>query len=54
MSGNVSRRERGPWKPERGQLVRLWPTRLAIPEWAAFTLAMAVALALLIVSVVVF
>lgn len=54
MSGEVSRRERPPWKPERGQYVRLWPTRIAVPEWAGFTIAMAFCIALLIVALVAF
>jgi hypothetical protein len=35
-----STRKPAPWKPERGQYVRLWPTRIAVPEWAGFTIAM--------------
>lgn len=54
MSGEVNRRERAPWKPQRGQYIRLWPTSLAVPEWAAFTLAMAVCIALLIIALVAF
>ena len=54
MSGSVSRKERPPWRPERGQYVRVWGTGLAVPEWAAFTIAMAVCVALLLVAVVVF
>ena len=53
MSGDVSRRERPPWRPERGQRVRIIGT-LSIPEWAGFTVAMAVCVALLIVAVVAF
>lgn len=57
MSGNVDRRGRNFWDPswpERGQYIRLWPTRLEIPEWAAFGIVVAVCVALLIVSVVAF
>ena len=54
MSGSVSRKERPPWKPERGQHVRIWGTSLAVPEWVAFSVAMAACIALLIVAVVVF
>jgi hypothetical protein len=54
MTGNVSRRERPPWKPERGQYIRIPGTTLAIPELAGFTIAMAVCVALLIIAVVVF
>ena len=54
MSGDVSRRERPPWRPERGQYVRVWGTTLAVPEWVAFTVAMAVAVALPIVAIVAF
>ena len=53
MSGSVSRRERPPWRPERGQRVRVIGT-ISVPEWAAFTVAMAFCVALLIVAVVVF
>lgn len=35
-------RERAPWKPERGQRVRIIG-RLSISEWAGFTVAMTVA-----------
>lgn len=57
MSGSVSRRERPPWRPERGQRVRFTGTRLSVSEWTGFTLAMATiafCVALLIVAVVVF
>lgn len=51
---DIERRERAPWKPERGQYVRVWGTRIAVPEWAGFTVAMAVCIALLIVALVLF
>lgn len=54
MSGQVDRRERGPWRPERGQYVRFPGTTLAIPEWAGFTLVVIVAVALLVVAIVAF
>ncbi|HTQ92770.1 MAG TPA: hypothetical protein VMK84_25075 [Streptosporangiaceae bacterium] len=54
MSGSVSRRERGPWKPGRGQYVRIWGTSLAVPERVAFAVAMAVCVALLIIALVLF
>ncbi len=53
MSGSVSRRERPPWRPERGQRVRVIGT-ISVPEWAAFAVAMAFCAALLIVALVVF
>ena len=53
MSGSVDRRERPPWRPERGQYVRIWGTSLAVPEWIGFTIVMLV-VALLIVAAGVF
>jgi hypothetical protein len=49
----IDRRQRPPWKPERGQYVRVIGT-VSVPEWAAFTVAMAACIALLIISLVVF
>lgn len=46
--GFVSRRERAPWKPEEGQYIRPWGTRLAIPERIGAVIAGAVAVALII------
>jgi hypothetical protein len=54
VSGKVSRRERPPWKPERGQLIRIPGTTLAIPELAGFAIVMAVCVVLLVVAVMVF
>jgi hypothetical protein len=54
VSGEINRRERPPWRPERGQCVRIWGTNVTVPEWAAFTLAMAVCVALLIIALVAF
>ena len=54
VSGDVSRRERPPWRPERGQYVRVWGTSLAVPEWVAFSVTMVVCVALLIVALVAF
>ena len=48
----VSRRERPPWRPGRGELIRIPGTTLAIPEWAGFTIAVIVAVILLIAAVV--
>jgi hypothetical protein len=53
MSGEMSHRERPPWRPERGQRVRIIGT-LSVPEWAAFTVAMLVCIALLVVALVAF
>lgn len=48
----IERRERPPWKPQRGELIRIPGTTLAIPERAGFWLVMAVAVAWLVVAVV--
>lgn len=50
--GEVSRRQRPPWKPERGQYVRVGP--LAIPEWAGFSIVVAFCVILLVVALVAF
>lgn len=47
----VSRRERAPWLPERGQRVRVIGT-VSVPEWAAFSVAMVVAVLLLVAGIV--
>ena len=52
--GGVHRRERPPWKPQRGEVIRIPGTTLAIPAWAGFTVAMAVCVALLIIALVAF
>jgi hypothetical protein len=54
VSGDVDRRGRGPWRPERGQYVRFPGTTLAIPEWAGFTVVVAFCVVLLVVAIVVF
>ena len=38
QDGSVSRRERAPWRPEKGQYIRPWGTRLAVSERAAILL----------------
>ena len=48
----VDRRERPPWRPERGELIRIPGTTIAVPEWAGFCLVLAVAIALLIIAIV--
>lgn len=48
----VSVRKRAPWKPEKGELVRLWPFRLAIPEWAWFAIVAAVIVLVVILLLV--
>lgn len=50
MSGEVSRRERPPWKPERGEMIRIPGTAISVPEWAGFTLVMCFAVAMLIIA----
>jgi hypothetical protein len=54
VSGDVDRRVRPPWRPERGQYIRFPGTTLAVPEWIGFAVAMAVCVALLAVAVLVF
>lgn len=51
--GSVDRRERAPWKPEKGQYIRPWGTRLAIPERVGAMIVGAVAMALIIWALVV-
>lgn len=55
VGGSVDRRERLPWwtPPEKGQYIRPWGTRIAIPERVAAMLAGAVAMALIIWALVV-
>ena len=53
MSGSVSRKERPPWRPERGQRIRIIGT-LSVSEPAGFTIALLFCIALLIVAAVVF
>jgi hypothetical protein len=50
----IDRRQRPPWKPQRGELIRVPGTTLAIPEWAGFCIVVAACVALLIVALVAF
>lgn len=47
------RRKRPPWRPERGERVRIIGT-LSVSEWAGFTAVLVFCIVLLIVSVTVF
>lgn len=49
----IDRREQAPWKPQRGEFIRLPGTTLAIPEWAGFTVVLAIVVALLILALTV-
>jgi hypothetical protein len=51
---DIERRQRPPWKPQRGELIRLPGTTLAVPEWAAFTVVMVFCLVLLIIALIAF
>ena len=49
MTGDVDRRERGPWKPEKGKYVRIWPLRVEVSEPVGIVLAVVVGVPVLAV-----
>ncbi len=50
----VDRREHPPWRPERGELIRIPGTTISFPEWAGFAAVMIFAVALLIIALMLF
>ncbi len=47
----VSVRKRAPWKPEKGQYIRLWPTRIAVHEPMGALIVGAVLAAIVIIAI---
>jgi hypothetical protein len=49
----ITVRKRAPWKPERGQYIRPFGTRLAIPERTGFAIIALVVVLLIVIAILI-